>query len=44
MVNVDIDKAVYSRVKEHINKNKVKYPSVKHFINNKILEVLEEKK
>jgi len=43
MVNVDIHEDVYNRVKDHVSKNKLKYPSVRHFINNKILEVLEEK-
>jgi len=43
MVNVDIHKDVYDKVKEHVSKNKIKYPSVRFFINNKILEVLEDK-
>jgi len=43
MVNVDIHEELYKKIKEHIGKNKMKYPSVRFFINNKISEVLEEK-
>jgi len=43
MVNVDIDKELYDKVKLIVNGNKLEYPSVRFFVQRSLLEKVEPK-
>ena len=38
MVNVDIDKDLYEDIKGVVRKDKLKFPSIRHFVHEMLLE------
>ena len=44
MVNVDIDKDLYDDIKEVVKKDRLNFPSIRHFVQKILLDkVIEEK-
>ncbi len=44
MVNVDIDKDLYEDIKEVVKKDRLNFPSIRHFVHKMLLDkVIEEK-
>lgn len=37
MVQVDVDDDVYSEIKKYVENNKIKYPSIKNYIDKNLL-------
>ncbi len=42
MVNVDIDKKVYEDIKEIVNKDRLNFPSIRHFVHKILLDKIKE--
>ena len=38
MVNVDIDEKLYNEIKEIVEKDRLNYPSIRHFVHKGLLE------
>ncbi len=42
MVNVDIETSLYDKVKKMVSEDKIRYPSIKFFVQKAVMEKLEQ--
>jgi len=44
LVNVDIDEDLYKDIKEVVKKDKLNFPSIRHFVHKMLIDKIMEKK
>tara|TARA_Y100000310_G_scaffold330357_1_gene401844 strand:- start:7319 stop:7465 length:147 start_codon:yes stop_codon:yes gene_type:complete len=42
MVNVDIDEKLYDDIKQIVNKDRINFPSIRHYVHKVLLDGMKE--